>query len=157
MKNPRIQRWAIILGEYACKIEYISGPKNAAADMLSRLHDTPVAGDLDENCYLDWQGGEACINVIDNAAQISSESETDPKQKEIEPLYYQTFDEKALKNAQKEGEEIRNIIDKLESQDTEPQVASYIIENGLLYHLEKGTKTRPHTRMQLVIPPIHRK
>ena len=30
MKNPRIQRWAIILGEYNCKIEYISGPNQAS-------------------------------------------------------------------------------------------------------------------------------
>ena len=37
MKNVRIQRWAIILEEFGCDVEYISGSKNVVADALSRL------------------------------------------------------------------------------------------------------------------------
>ena len=37
MRNPRIQRWAIMLDEYGCDIEYISGSRNAVADALLRL------------------------------------------------------------------------------------------------------------------------
>ena len=37
MRNARIQRWAIMLDEYGCDIEYVSGSKNVVADMLSRI------------------------------------------------------------------------------------------------------------------------
>ena len=37
MKNARVQRWAIILDEYGCQIEYKSGKSNIPADMLSRI------------------------------------------------------------------------------------------------------------------------
>ena len=36
-------------------------------------------------------------------------------------------------------------------------MTSYCLEDGLLHHEEKGTKTRPHTRMQLVVPSAYRK
>ena len=36
-------------------------------------------------------------------------------------------------------------------------MTSYCLEDGLLHHVEKGTKTRPHTRMQLVVPSAYRK
>lgn len=38
VKNAKVQNWAMQLSEYDCKIEYISGSKNAQADFLSRLN-----------------------------------------------------------------------------------------------------------------------
>ena len=55
MDNTRIQRWAIILGKFNCKIEYISGPKNVVVDLLSRMHNTTPAGNIDDNEHLDWK------------------------------------------------------------------------------------------------------
>ena len=45
MKNARIQRWAVVLSEYGCDIEYVSGTKNVVADMLSRLGPDDVETD----------------------------------------------------------------------------------------------------------------
>ena len=42
MRNARVQRWAIILEEYGCDVEYVSGSKNVVADCLSRLGPTVV-------------------------------------------------------------------------------------------------------------------
>ena len=33
----------------------------------------------------------------------------------------------------------------------------FLIDDGLLYHVDRGTKTRSHTRKQLVLPPSFRK
>ena len=160
MKNPRIQRWAIILGEYNCNIEYISGPKNIAADMLSRLQNTSVAEDLKDNEHLDWQGDStninaienSDINVVDNAVDVSEDpsDQTTPKL-----LDYHSFDHASLQQAQRTDPEISQL---LLAAKTDPQGSSkYCIGNELLYHIERGTKTRPHTKMQLVLPPSCRK
>ena len=160
MKNPRIQRWAIILGEYNCNIENISGPKNIAADMLSRLQNTSVAEDLEDNEHLDWQGDStninaienSDINVVDNAVEVSEDpsDQTTPK-----PLDYHSFDHVSLQQAQRTDPEISQL---LLAAKTDPQGSSkYCLENELLYHIERGTKTRPHTKMQLVLPPSFRK
>ena len=164
MDNTRIQRWAVILSEYACKIEYIPGSQNVAADMLSRLHNSPPAGNLDDNEHLDWRGDimdinlamDPSVNAIDNALEVSdSENSVNQKQK---PLDYHLFDEKALKLAQQQDDNIQAIISDLQSETPDLQSTSaYCLEDGLLYHVEKGTKTRPHTRMQLVIPLAFRK
>ena len=37
MKNTRVQRWATLLEEYGCSIQYKSGKQNVRADMLSRI------------------------------------------------------------------------------------------------------------------------
>ena len=60
--------------------------------------------------------------------------------------------------AQQQDEEIHNILLELCKDEPDPQVTStYCLEKDMLYHVEKGTKTRPHTRMQLVVPPSCRK
>ena len=160
MKNPRIQRWAIILGEYACDIQYISGSKNIAADMLSRLTNTTVADDLRDNEHLDWEGNSANINavshpdvglnVIDNAIEIPTET----SDQSANPLDYHPFDHNSLRKAQRADPEISQIMSDLNDSQTSSR---YCVENGLLYHIERGTKTRPHTKMQLVLPQKFRK
>ena len=37
MQNKKIQLWALSISGYNCKIEYIAGPENTCADLLSRL------------------------------------------------------------------------------------------------------------------------
>ena len=36
MQNRKIQLWSLNIASYDCKIEYISGPTNTCADLLSR-------------------------------------------------------------------------------------------------------------------------
>ena len=152
MKNPRIQRWAIILGEYNCKIEYISGPKNVAADMMSRLSNTTEAGELVDNEHLDWKGGNANINIIDNGLEIQDEQQSD---EELCPSDQHTIDIGALKKAQRNDQEIKQMIKEVKEETTTN--GKFLIDDGLLYHVDRGTKTRPHTRKQLVLPPSFRK
>ena len=160
MRNPRIQRWAIILGEYACKIEYISGAKNAAADMLSRLHNTPVAGNLEDNEHLDWKGEKTDVNavadvaVLDNAVQLSGD---ETKDDDTNLLDFQNFDKTTMRQAQLDDKQLREIIDGIAENADDPQFSKFCMENELLYHIEKGTKTRPRTRMQLVVPSALKK
>ena len=40
MQNKKIQLWALGISGYNCKIEYIAGPENTCADLLSRLPST---------------------------------------------------------------------------------------------------------------------
>ena len=151
MKNPRIQRWAICLGEFACKIEYISGPQNVAADMLSRLTHTPPAGELSDNEHLDWEGGATAINVVDSAVP-NNEKESNEEPPEMVPKTVNLDD---LASAQKQDEETNQIITKLQGDESQ-RPSAFCIEEGLLYHIEKGTKTRPHTKKQLVVPALFR-
>jgi hypothetical protein len=49
MNNTKIQRWAVLLAEYNCKVEYHKGKLNVRADMLSRIrqYDTIATFDTD--------------------------------------------------------------------------------------------------------------
>ena len=46
MKNVRVQRWAIMLAEYDCDVEYKSGKTNVIAHMLSRIPTPNVADEI---------------------------------------------------------------------------------------------------------------
>ena len=115
---------------------------------------------------MDWKGeaidinaiNEPNIDVIDNAVKISDEPDESEEKQKRKPLDYHDFDQKALKLAQQQDAEIKAIITGLQSDPPDPQMmTSYCLEDGLLHHVEKGTKTRPHTRMQLVVPSAYRK
>ena len=49
LNNTKLQRWAILLSEYAVDIQYRQGSKNIKADMLSRIErdDTPLINIID--------------------------------------------------------------------------------------------------------------
>ena len=40
MQNKKMQLWALGISGYNCKIEYIAGPENTCADLLSPLPST---------------------------------------------------------------------------------------------------------------------
>ena len=54
-QNTRIQRRAVLLAEYGCKIEYRKGTHNIRADMLSRIESpvTPTVGVIDCDDWVD--------------------------------------------------------------------------------------------------------
>ena len=119
MKNPRLQRWVIIFGEYNCKIEYTSGPKKVAADLMSRLPNTTVAEHLNDNEYLNGKGENTNVNsvetnVTDNALEISADPENLDENKN--PLDYHFIDIDTLKTSQRRDPEIIEIIDDIESE-----------------------------------------
>ena len=58
MKNARIQRWAIMLAEYGCDIEYRTGKSNEQADLLSRIKENPNVEDSDTPHKSDGKGNK---------------------------------------------------------------------------------------------------
>ena len=52
VKNTKIQRWAVLIAEYGCNIEYIAGKKNIRADMLSRLRTPSETATFDTGDYV---------------------------------------------------------------------------------------------------------
>lgn len=151
MKNPRIQRWAIMLGEFGCNIEYISGPKNVTADTLSRLHNTAIAKDLPDNEHMDWKGELHAVDIttVHDTQQSQDKSQID----------FQHFDPTTLPELQRSDEELKVIIEALDANNPagNTQFDKYCLQDGILYHVSAGTKTRPHTRLQLVLPQVCRK
>jgi hypothetical protein len=49
MKNAKVQRWALIISEYNCNIEYLAGVKNTRADCLSRQQAPQVESKNESN------------------------------------------------------------------------------------------------------------
>ena len=71
MRNPRIQRWAIMLDEYGCDIEYVSGSQNVVADALSRLG--PAGGeDIEDE---EMMTGESSLGPANYAGQIQGDAD----------------------------------------------------------------------------------
>ena len=56
MNNTKIQRWAVLLAEYNCKVEYHKGKLNIRADMLSRIRHQEGVNTFDTEF---WHLGEA--------------------------------------------------------------------------------------------------
>ena len=97
MQNKKIQMWALSIAGYNCQIEYVPGPQNVLADLLSRLPD--------ETGMTTTEQREEEIEGNDNAFQIGviNSNEIEPKQfasltaedspKEIlEEIQFEVFD-----------------------------------------------------------------
>jgi transposase InsO family protein len=55
MNNTKIQRWAVLLAEYGCRVEYHKGKLNVRADMLSRIRQRDEVATFDTE---DWKLGD---------------------------------------------------------------------------------------------------
>ena len=63
MNNTKIQRWAIMLSEYNCKVEYHKGKLNVRADMLSRIKQEESINTFDTEF---WHIGDQLPALPDN-------------------------------------------------------------------------------------------
>ena len=114
MRNPKLQRWGMIISEYAPQIYYHDGPSNTRADMLSRLEPNLEIATLDTETWVNAQfpdGLEAC--------QI--------------PFGTDQLDEGAVKDAQKEH--LAELILKAQDPDSE-----YELHGELLYSTRTPTR-----------------
>ena len=74
MRNPRVQRWAIILEEYNCDVQYTTGKNNVNADMLSRIKGEPsLTDDVDLIDSSVPMGKERLQAVLDKYAPADKE------------------------------------------------------------------------------------
>ena len=164
MKNTRVQRWAIMLSEYNCTIEYIRG-KRQKADPLSRLvEQDPSDLTIDEaSCENDLlRVGVQVINTDvapqaipsisqENSGEQSSESQVDIDQL-LDTLVTLPAKE-GLRQLQGNDNEVAKIIDSiLEKGEGSKFSHEFIEEDNLLYHLANPVRLDPDPRLQLVIP-----
>ena len=73
MQNKKIQFWALSMSGYNCSIEYIAGPTNTCADLLSRhpdniqkASDIQNSEDVEDQTALDDNDNLYEVNVIDS-------------------------------------------------------------------------------------------
>ena len=73
MQNKKIQLWALSMSGYNCSIEYIAGPINTCADLLSRhpdnvqkASDIQNSEDIEDQTVLDVNDNLYEVNVIDS-------------------------------------------------------------------------------------------
>ena len=176
MKNARVQRWAIMLDEYGCDVQYVSGSQNVVADALSRFG-RPVTtesskGPTDyvsrreesEQCNVDTVN--SCdVHVIDSDAAPAVQLETNLTCDDSETVKKEKFREflenhPDFQTIQSEDSAIQNIVKILED-PTHPNHANvskfYVLDDGLLYRVTEPTKCENCVGMQLVIPEFLQK
>ena len=149
MKNTKIQRWAILLNEYGCDIQYRSGKNNVRADMLSRikindeLTEEPVTIEpvtVEVNFHI------ASVDVIDSDQihQTQPEENEDSKNMtedradsnvENAPIDLLNITKQRLKQLQRGEEWISSIIQSIKTGNPDKEAESYVLDGGVLYHL----------------------
>ena len=77
MQNKKIQLWALSMSGYNCSIEYIAGPTNTCADLLSRHPDNvQKASDVQNSEEVEDQ---TVLDVNDNLNEVIDSNQFDPK------------------------------------------------------------------------------
>ncbi len=145
MKNPRIQRWAILLDEHDCEIKYTAGPQNQA-DLLSRLPAKPGCSETEE---------EIEIDLIDSSVKSGLQRIMDMGDYVIEmppdPMSLMNIKcAQEVSHIQQEDDDLKVIISDLQKEDNKHK--DFMMENDILYHISKPVKGDQSPRMQLVIP-----
>jgi hypothetical protein len=128
MKNLKLQRWGMIISEYAPTIHYHDGPSNTRADMLSRLEQPAEIATLDTE---DW---------VDAAYPDGLETYQIPFETDL-------LDEEALRK------ELRTEYPDLFADAQEPD-SGYAIHDGLLYSTRQPSRFDAEYP-RLVLPPPH--
>lgn len=112
MQNRKVQLWALSMAGYNCTIEYLPGPKNFCADLLSR-HPKNVGKEIDSrDSSSDSDKVEMDVDVHENTynIQVIDSNQFDPKQVRI-----------------------------CEEPDKEPfQASNYVLDKGLDMEAEQG-------------------
>lgn len=144
MKNPRIQRWAIMLDEYKPNIEYHPGRKNVNGDFMSRLWTLPVNPEVN---ILNTD------KITDKSLDMVSEEEQDDNVEALSPeQIVEELKVHKVRYYQKKDEALGQIMVRLEASSLLPGDEEYVLENNTLYHVSQPTKKDPLPRLQLVIP-----
>ena len=152
-QNRKLQQWALSISGYNCTIEYIEGPLNCVADLMSRANPTAPPS-TDEVADVDIKDGFYQIGAI-NSNQLTE------KQKKAEPSNPYDFEEGPtktlegiqdldMKTEQSKDQFIQDIVNQLkEGRAKETIRNSYVILEGLLYYL---STIEDEPVLRLVVP-----
>ena len=127
INNTKIQRWAALMQEYNCKVEYHKGKLNIRADMLSRIKQSE---DINTYDIGHWQLGDPLNNL--------------PPEESNKDIYGLKLHEVV--------EEQKAMTEWTEHLNEE---SPYIIVNGALYSSQRPYKYAPDYP-RLVLPPKFR-
>ena len=151
MANTKCQRWAILLDEYGCKIDYHKGSLNVRADFLSRLTARKVHQDKQDIAVIntDDQGTE------DICLEMDSDENTETKGKDAIETLLSLPPKAGMVKLQKEDHQLFQIIKALEAGTAADKVANeYVLEDNLLYHIAEPVRLDPDHRLQLALPAV---
>ncbi len=144
MKNRKVQKWAIDISSYKCRIEYIKGKDNEQADMLSRLsHDDECA---DESTSIE-------IDVINSNRVSAKHSVHDDDDVNVQ-VDEDKLDLPDLAEEQKGDPELNKLRSAIENPLTSRSMKRYAVVDDLLYYLSNDDDVDP--RMRLMIPDVYK-
>jgi hypothetical protein len=130
MKNARVQRWAIMLDEYNCQIEYTSGKSNVTADLLSRL-DTPAAEE-DNDMEIEVVDS-TLLQGIDRLTELDKIKNVDVES--IDPLVNLKCATN-LATQQLQDSFLQDVIKEITNGNTfAKDIKEYVLQDNLLYHI----------------------
>jgi len=151
MKNKKIQMWALNLSSYNCTIDYIPGPQNVLADLLSRMPEDP------EKEKTSTTKEEEVNDLNDNTLEVNAinSNRFDPKKfasyrppaeavEKTQEISIARFD---LKKEQEDDPELKSIRDRVrEGKAKGAEAKRHILVNDVLYFLSYPDD-RPATRL----------
>ncbi len=146
MKNARVQRWAIILEEYGCDVQYTTGKSNVQADLLSRIQGEYKMDPI-----------EAEIAVIDSDTQpphpLSSSLELwEEDEEEYQDDILDILDQPhGMQKLQKNDPYIATLLQACQDENSSA-AKEFVTDEEILYHVANPTRHDPTSRLQLVIP-----
>ena len=134
MKNPKVQRWAMIISEHNCEIQYLEGKLNTKADFFSRVPRMPQNDD---------ETVEKAEVAVGNAAAINTDA-INPKEIRIQAEYYEKLRHQEtplvpetnfpdIKQEQMKDPELSRIIAEL-SGETPGKRDPYLLIDQVLYY-----------------------
>ena len=147
MKNTRVQRWAIMLEEFGCDIEYKQGCRNLEADFLSRLQGEVLS--------------EKTVNIINSdCADVTSVVQPTDDVESAHPGYlihelpdlshFKSIDD--IKKFQKTDDFCRKVSARI--LDPHKGDKDFVREDGILYHVPKLSVRDFTQRLQVVLPQV---
>ena len=142
MQNKKIQLWALSIGGYNAKIEYIAGKKNVCADLLSHMPGLDKEGILERT-----NGPIKELNIDDRTFEINlvNSNQMDTTMPGMYNIVQDTLTKNELKvdgfdivKEQEKDEILLDLKNRLQKGDvTSADYSKYVVLDDTLYYISK--------------------
>jgi transposase InsO family protein len=155
MENKKVQRWALSIAGYDCKIEYIMGKENHCADLLSRMprgpeeeqeevEDSGDEPDIDDRTF---EIGTINSNKFDPKTFASCRIELPDEISKADITLTGDFD---MKHEQEGDENIVKLKNRLRKDTaTKYEQNHYFETEGIVYYLSQADSEDPRLRVYI--------